>query len=311
MTLDLNLFKIILNSETGSNIIKMINSDLARKDLSDIDKMVLNYIKKRYIDCKYPLSPKKKYFLDINFININHSNMSNDELDQNIIIFKDNLDKYSRLSVTDSEFIKEVKGYICKQLKHKRINKNVAFNMYETMEGYRFIMLYYTPNLRPVTEINIHKLFRFFGLYPIRETEELFHYRTITEYTNVSILLEEEKDNTDKYKYIYQLYQFGTDVDTIANKYKLSKQETRAIISICLEKYEDRQNFMYELKRFLTLYYPKYIYRIYNSLDRHLFDYDIYKLEDIKDLINEDTYIRGIGNLYRGILKEFIKREYN
>lgn len=311
MTLDLNIFKLITKSELGSNIIKMINVDLARKDLSALDKMVLNYIKKRYINCKYPLSPKKKYFLDINFNNINHSDMSNDELEKNIIIFKDNLERYSKLSITDSEFIKEVKGYISKQLKHKGINKNVAFNMYETMEGYRFIMLYYQNGLRPVTEINMHKLLRFFGLFPIRETEELFYYRTIEEYSNTSILLEEEKDNhSDKYKYIYQLYQFGTDIDAIANKYNMYKDDVRAILTICLEKYEDRQNFMYELKRFLALYYPKYIYRIYNSLDRHLFDYDIYKLEDIKDLINEDTYIRGIGNLYRNILKEFIKREY-
>ena len=312
MTLDLNIFKIILNSENGSNIIKIVKSDLERKDLSDIDKMVLNYIKKRYIDCKYPLSSKKKYLLDINFKNINHSNMTNDELEQNIIIFRDNLAEYKKLSVTDNEFTKVVKGYIAKHLKRKGINENVSFNMYETMEGYRFIMLYYQKGLKPVKEIDMYKLFRIFGLFPITETDELFHYK-IVEYTNVSILLEESnKEISANHKYIYQLYKSGIDFYTIAHQYGISSTEDVInIIRICSEKYEDREKFMSDLKRFLALKYPKYLSRIYNTLDRHLFDYDIYKLDYIKYMINEDKYIRGTGKIFRNILKEFVKREYN
>lgn len=292
-----------INSISGAKIIKMVRRDISRPNLTDTDKVILKYIKKRYIDCVYPLAQNRKYFIDVNFENI-HPDMTEDELEKNIIIFKNVLRTYINMEIDNKNLINNISAYITKQLRHKGIEASVSFTIYEDINGSRFIYIFYNMNKSHVAEIHNHNILRFYGVYPIKSLTEL-HNHIIMRSASHNVQYDDSL-----YKQIYSLYKIGVPAQAIASKYDIYIGRIHEIIRLSKEKYKEREEFTEKLSEFLKEKYSSECTRIMNCLNRYLSNSNITNMEPIIEMIKDEdnriVYIRGIGVKTMKILREFI-----
>lgn len=115
-------------------------------------------------------------------------------------------------------------------------------------------------------------------------------------------------DINERNKNIYEdyIYRYYT-MDEICNKYDLKESTIRSIISKRNRMVEEKTSFMSNLYIYLMVKYPKDADKIYNRLFKYLNNHDITRCDDIVETIISDTPISGVGQKYRGILREYLE----